>query len=158
MQPYGQGAPMVPAGAAGTLASAGTATGPGPSRRNPWVTLLVPFGLIVGGVILGTIFAHIVVILGLLVELAGFIAGAVLGALSVIKMINEVKTVTRNAAFPWWPMFVPFYGIYWACMMVPAEVARAKQMMGVQAPARTLVPYLFLFPYALAADINDMVR
>jgi hypothetical protein len=158
MAPYGQGAPMVPPGAVGTLPSAGTTGGPGPTRRNPWMTLLLPIIIIVGGGILGSILAHVVAILGLLVNLVSFLVGAVLGFLSVLKMVNEVKTVTRNAAFPWWPMIIPFYGIYWACMMLPGEVNRAKQMMGVQAPTRGLVAYLFLMPYALAADINDMVR
>jgi hypothetical protein len=31
-------------------------------------------------------------------------------------------------------------------------------MLGVQVPTRGTVFYIFLAPYALAADINDMVR
>jgi hypothetical protein len=69
-----------------------------------------------------------------------------------------VKSVTRNASFAWWPMFIPFYNYYWAWIMVPAEVTKAKQMMGVQAPTRSIVVYLFLWHFALASDLNDMAR
>jgi hypothetical protein len=53
-------------------------------------------------------------------------------------------------------MFIPLYQYYWAWIMVPQEVTKAKQMMGVQAPTRNIVLYIFLFPFALASDLNDM--
>ena len=43
-------------------------------------------------------------------------------------------------------------------MVVAPEVSKAKQMLGVQQPTRSLVAYFFLFPYALASDLNDMAR
>jgi hypothetical protein len=55
-------------------------------------------------------------------------------------------------------VLVPFYNYYWLWLMVPAEVKRAKQMMGVQAPPRSIVLYIFLWHFALASDINDMAR
>ncbi len=123
------------------------------------MTLLVPAGIMFGGILVGTIISIVgLVLVGSLLSLVGVLAGAVLFLLSAIKMIGELNTVTRNASFPWWPILVPFYGMYWMWMLVPAEVGRAKQMMGVQTPPRGIVLYVFLFPYALASDINDLVR
>jgi hypothetical protein len=75
-----------------------------------------------------------------------------------ITMVNELKAVTRNESFAWWPIFIPIYSLIWAWIMVPEEVTRAKQMLGVQQPARSIILYIFLWHYALAADLNDMVR
>jgi hypothetical protein len=155
MAPYGQapGAAMVPG--IGTLQSAGVGTQP--TRRNALMTFLVPalvmFGGIILSVILGIIYAPLAALAALFV-----LAGSVLYLLSAIKMVSEVKSVTKNAAFPWWPIIVPFYGIYWAWFLVPAEVAKAKQMLGIQTPPRSIVLYIFLWHFALASDINDMVR
>jgi hypothetical protein len=55
-------------------------------------------------------------------------------------------------------MFLPFYNLYWMLILVPQEVARAKQMRGVQAPVRSIVIYLFLWSFALASDLNDLAR
>jgi hypothetical protein len=73
-------------------------------------------------------------------------------------MVNELKVVTRNASFAWWPIIVPFYQIYWLWFLVPQEVTKAKQMAGVQTPPRPIVLYIFLWHFALASDINDLVR
>lgn len=155
MAPY-QGQPMAaPQGGLGTLQSAG---GPGPTRRNALMTFLVPGLVMFGGIIVGTILTFLLGFVGSLIAMLAVIAGAVLFFLSAIKMINEVKAVTRNPAFPWWPLIVPFYNIYFLWFMVPAEVTKAKQMMGVQTPPRSIVLYIFLWSFALASDINDMVR
>ena len=156
MAPYGQapgGAMQVPG--IGTLQSAGVGTQP--TRRNALMTFLVPALVMFGGIVLSVILAFIYAPLG---SLAGLfvLAGGVMYLLSAIKMINELKSVTKNAAFPWWPIFVPIYSIYWMWFMVPAEVAKAKQMVGVQTPPRSIVLYIFLWHFALASDINDMVR
>jgi hypothetical protein len=55
-------------------------------------------------------------------------------------------------------MLIPIYSIYIALVVVPAEVTRAKQMLGVSEPTRNVLLYLFLFLYALAADLNDMAK
>jgi hypothetical protein len=75
-----------------------------------------------------------------------------------IQMVGELKAVTQNASLAWWPVIVPIYQYYWAWFIIPAEVAKAKQLLGVQAPARPIVLYIFLWPFALASDLNDMVR
>ncbi len=163
MMPYGQapgGAMQLPGGAMpgiGTLQSAGVGTQP--TRRNALMTFLVPALVMFGGFILGAILmiARLPAVGGLLIMLA-MLAGGVMYLLSAIKMVNEVKSITKNAAFPWWPIFIPIYSIYWMWFMVPAEVGKAKQMVGAQAPPRGIVLYIFLWHFALASDINDMVR
>jgi hypothetical protein len=154
MAPAMQGAMQ---GVMGTLQSAGTASS-GPTKRNAVMAMVVPFGVIVAGAVLGTILAFIVGFLGSLVSLLGALAGGALFILSIIKMVGELNTVTRNTAFPWWPIIVPIYGIYWEAILLPAEVTKAKQMMGVQTPTRNIVLYILLLPFALASDLNDMAK
>jgi hypothetical protein len=86
------------------------------------------------------------------------LVGAVLYIVAAIKMTNELKAVTGNPSFPWWPMFIPFYQYYWMWLMVPAEMAKAKQMRGIQQPTRGFIVYFFLFLYAYAADLNDIAK
>jgi len=158
MMPYGQTPGGLPAASPmmGTLQSAGNATGP--TKRNALMTWLVPGLVIFGGSIVGSVLASLITpILGLISTLA-FLAGAVMYLLSAIKMVNELKIVTRNAAFAWWPIIVPIYNYYWLWVLVPNEVKKAKQMMGVQAPTRSIVLYVFLWHFALASDLNDMAR
>jgi hypothetical protein len=143
-----------PAAMVGTLNSAGTN---GPTKRNALMTMLMPYGVIVGGNILATILAMIVpslTFLGSLVSLGGFVWLILL----TIPMVNELKSVTQNATLAWWPILVPFYNWYWMWIQIPGEVAKAKQVLGVQTPPRNIVLYIFLFPFALASDLNDMAR
>ena len=138
----------------------GGAPGTGkPTVRNPYMTLLVPAAVIVAGNIIATILVMATGVgelayVGNLFGLVGF----VLALLSVIKMTNELKAVTANPSFPWWPFLVPFYDMYWMWILVPAEMAKAKQMRGIQKPPRSLVVYLFFFLYAYAADLNDIAN
>jgi hypothetical protein len=123
------------------------------------MVLVLPLAVIWGGIFFCSILGAVlqsggIASLGMLFALAGTAWMVIIA----IQMINELKAVTRNAAFPWWPIFVPVYSLYWAWLLVPQEVAKAKQMMGVQAPLRNIVLYIFLWPYALASDINDLVR
>ena len=130
-----------------------------PRVRNPLMTFLIPvilmavvppiFTGIAGATDVGAISA-----LGLL----AYLAGAILALVTVVKMVGELKAVTRNDGFAWWPIFIPIYSIYWAWILVPQEVAKAKQMAGVQNPPRGIVVYIFLFLYAFAADLNDIAK
>jgi hypothetical protein len=129
------------------------------------MTLLIPMGVMIGGAIVGTILTMVLAavspslaLVGSLLMLLMMLGGSVLLLLSVIKMVGEVKSVTRNESFKWWHILIPFYNYYWLWILVPQEVTKAKQMLGVQQPTRGIVVYIFLFPYAFAADINDMVR
>jgi hypothetical protein len=154
MEPYA--APGALAGPEGML-PVGIA-GVGPTRRNPLMTWLLPMAVAVGGLLLSIALAFAVS--PALMSLFGLFA---LGAgiwylVTAIAMANEVKSVTRNPAFAWWPIFIPLYNYFWLWALVPQEVSKAKQMLGVQTPTRSIILYIFLWHYALAADINDMVR
>ena len=93
-----------------------------------------------------------------LVGVEADLVGAVLYLVSAIKMTNELKAVTGNAGFAWWPMFIPVYSIYWMWILVPQEIAKAKQMRGVQSGPRGIIVYIFFFLYAFAADLNDIAK
>jgi hypothetical protein len=101
----------------------------GPVRRNPLTTLLIPVGVIVGGAIVGTILTIILAKIALALAPVGSLltlllelGGCVLLLLSMMKMASEIKSVTRNEAFVWWHMLIPFYNIYWIWILLPQEV------------------------------------
>jgi len=133
------------------------AAGGRPTRRNPIMTQLLPFAVMFGGAIVFGILAGVTGIteLGYLVSVAQ-LAGYVLMVLSYMKMTNELKSVTQNQGFAWWPIFIPIYQIYWMWILLPQEITKAKQMLGVQQPTRGIVVYIFFNLYAYAADLNDM--
>jgi hypothetical protein len=124
------------------------------------MTWLMPFAVIFGGFIVSTVLAMLLGSPGLGGGLFGLFAmgGGVWALLLAIIMAGELKAVTQNEAFAWWPILIPFYSIYWAWIAVPQEVTRAKQRLGVQEPTRSIILYIFLWHYALASDLNDMVR
>jgi hypothetical protein len=121
------------------------------------MTLLLPLGVMVAGMVLSQVLVRILPILGLAGLAIELVGGLWMLALT-ITMALEVKWVTQNQAFVWWPLLVPFYNIYWLCVLLPAEVTRAKQRLGVRQPTRPVVLYFFLSLYALASDVNDLVR
>ncbi len=151
MTPYGQG----PGALLGTLSSSGSS---GPTRRNALMTLLMPFAVIIGGSILCTVLSMLISPVFGIVNLLFTFGGLAWFILLTIPMVNELKSVTQNQNLAWWPILVPFYNYYWMWLVIPQEVAKAKQMLGVQQPARPIVLYIFLWPFALASDLNDMVR
>jgi predicted transporter len=153
------------------LAQAGVAMGlqPGavrPRVRNALMTMLVPLLIVVGSIAISiavtviAISAEVPAIapLGGLLAFVGFIVAAVLGIMSLIRMTGELNSVTRSDAVQWWMFLIPIYHYYVAWVLVPQEVAKAKQMTQVQAPTRGIVVYIFLFLYALASDLNDIAR
>jgi hypothetical protein len=158
MVSYGQG-PYGQAPLAGPMRGGAQAfSGSGPTRRNALLTWLLPSAVMFAGFLIS-------VVLGLTVSAAffGLFGLIALGAMAwyvvlAIQMVNELKAVTRNENFAWWPIFVPFYSMYWMWVLVPQEVSKAKQQLGVQQPAQSIVLYIFLWHFALASDLNDMVR
>jgi hypothetical protein len=155
MVQYGQPSGAQMGALMGSLSPTG---GTRPTRRNALMVLLMPFAVIVGGSIVCTVLSILVhPIFGLLQLLFAF-GGLAWFLLLTIPMVNELKSVTQNPTLAWWPMIVPFYSMYWAWFVIPQEVAKAKQMLAVQQPPRPVVLYIFLWPFALASDINDMVR
>ncbi len=128
-----------------------------PTQRNAVMTMLIPFGIGFVGNIIATILVMVteVAALGYIGNLFGLVA-FVMALMSVMKMTNELKSVTGNAALAWWPFIVPFYNWYWMWVVIPGEMAKAKQMRGVQKPPRGFIVYFFFFLYAFAADLNDL--
>ena len=123
------------------------------------MTLLIPYALmsVVPGIFGGIAGATEIAAIGLLGSISSLV-GAVLYIISVVKMVGEMKAVTRNDSFAWWPMFIPIYSIYWMWILVPQEMAKAKQMAGLQNPPRGIIAYIFVFLYAFAADLNDIAK
>jgi hypothetical protein len=150
-------------------ATPGAALQPGggkPRVRNALMTMLLPAIISIGGVIAGLIViilggvaeSAVIALLGTLLYLVGALAGGVLGLISAVKMIGELNAVTRSQTVQWWMLLIPFYGIYVAWVLLPAEVAKAKQAVNAQEPPRGIVVYIFLWLYALAADLNDIAK
>ena len=155
MMPYGGAAAPVNA-MVGTLPSTGVSSGP--TRRNALMTLVLPLAVMFGGIVVSTVGGIIgIAAVGLLGSLIN-LGGAVWYLLFLIQMCNELKAVTGNQSFAWWPIFIPFYGLFWAIILLPQEVTKAKQLRGVQAPTRNIVLYFFLLNFALASDLNDLAR
>jgi len=122
------------------------------------MTLLLPLAVIVAGSILGSVLANLISPTFLMLNSIVSLVGAVWYLLLAITMANEVKAVTRNPAFVWWPILVPIYQWYWLWVLVPQEVMKAKRALGVETPVRSILLYVFIWPFAWASDLNDMVR
>ena len=72
-------------------------------------------------------------------------------------MLNELQAYTRDDEFKPWYMFIPLLNYYFLWIKVPEQVAKAKQMAGSRnAQARGIIWYIFLAPYALAQDLNEV--
>jgi hypothetical protein len=72
-------------------------------------------------------------------------------------MLNELQAYTNDQEFKPWYMFIPFLGYYFLWIKVPEQVTKAKQMAGSRNPqAGGIVLYIFISPYALAKDLNEV--
>jgi hypothetical protein len=155
MTPYGRpSGGLAPPGAMRSLDAASA----GPQERNALMTWLLPFVVIFGGVILSTILSLVSMTLGSLAYVLFVLGGATWYLILAIQMAIELKAVTQSEDFAWWPALVPFFNLYWAWVLVPQEVAKAKQRMRLQMPTRPMVLYVVVWHFALASDLNDMVR
>ncbi len=170
---YGQPAPGYPAPYAGgaDLAQAGGQVGvpPGTARptiRNPLMTLLTPTILIFGGVMLAIIGTVVGASMqsGVVASLSGGLggltelAGCVFFFINAVKMLGELKAITKADTLAWWGLLIPLYSLYVILIVVPTEMTKAKQWLRVQEPTRNVVLYWLLFPYAFAADLNDLAN
>lgn len=150
---------MMQAGGQGAMGAFNAAMDPSakPKVRNPLMTLLVPYGLIVLGNILAGVLGAIepsLAIVGSLVNLAG----AVLYLVYAWGMLNELKRASNDPSFAPWMMLIPCFNIYFLAIKVPEQMTKAKQMARAQTPTRGIVLYFFLFLYACAADLNDVAQ
>jgi hypothetical protein len=177
-QPYGnamQSAQAYGAQAYGAaqqdFAQVGVALGIVPGRlrprvRNAVMTLLVPLVIVFGSMVV----AVILFIVAAATELPGLapiggaiwglgaLLGGVLGFISAVRMIGELKSVAQSQNLDWWMLLIPLFNLYVVLIVIPAEVTKAKQMLRVQQPTRNVILYWLLAPYALAADLNDIAR
>jgi hypothetical protein len=145
------GGMMQQAGFGGGLAGAATAR---PTKRNPVVTLLISWGCLVGAQIVGSVLAGIIGVYAIasLFNLVGYLAFAFI----IFRLVSELKNFTNNPEFAPWMAFVPCLNIWFFFMKVPEEMAKAKQMAGIQNPTKPAWMYLVVTPFAMAADLNDL--
>ena len=130
------------------------------------MTLLTPTLLIFGGIIFAVVCAVVggatnsAVIGSLGGGLGGLteLAGCVFFFITAVKMMGELKAVTRAETLAWWGLLIPLYSLYVILVIVPGEMTKAKQWLRVQEPTRNVVLYWLLFPYAFAANLNDLAR
>ena len=146
-------------GMGGQMGMGAPGAGTKPTIRNPIMTYAIPLGCMV---ILPTIFNIIASVAGIgLIGLIGSLAalaGLVIWYINIIKMTNELKSVTGNQAFSWFPYIIPVYNIIWTFSVLPQEMQKAKQMRGVQTPARSGILYFLFTPIAFASDLNDIAK
>lgn len=152
---------QLPGGVQNALSQMGIAGGvnaPGgrPTERNAIMTQVLPIAVGVGGIVVATILTIVtgvssIMYLGQLCQLACM----ALIIIAMLRMGNELKAVTNNPQFTPWHVIIPIYG---PLVVVPQEMARAKQMRGVQAPVRNIVIYFFFQLYAFASDLNDIAK
>jgi hypothetical protein len=79
------------------------------------------------------------------------------GVYQMWEMLNELQSYTNDQEFKPWYMFIPLLNYYFLWIKVPEQVTRAKQMAGSRNPqAQGIVLYIFLAPFALAKDLNEV--
>ena len=86
---------------------------------------------------------------------AAIITSALLALTFLNAMIAELNVVAGSKLVAWHGL-IPIYSIYWAVVLVRKEMTTAKQRAGKGSP-RSLLVYVVLSLYALAADLNDLV-
>ncbi len=110
-------------------------------------------GFVVANVLGGIVAAAVGV--GAIANLFSLIAFLFYGFV-MFRMASELKNFTNSADFAPWMAFVPCLNIWFFVVKVPAEMTKAKQMAGVQNPTKGVVLYLFVAPWALASDLDDI--
>jgi hypothetical protein len=139
---------------------------PRPTTRNAVMTLLLPALIIFGSsmfigipeVVGAASDSPILMLLGSSLGSLGFLVGGIVAILSALKMMTELRALTKSDALAWWGLFIPFYNLYLALIVIPTEVNRAKQALNVQEPTRNVILYWLLFQWAMASDLNDIAK
>ena len=139
------------------MASAMGGGGPGPQKRNPIVTLLIPWGIMF---ISGFVFSLLAGLTGV-VALAylgnlGQLAGLVISGLFLNKMLGELKSVTGDTEITPIMMWIPGLNNIMAFLKVHPLMERARQQRGLQTPAKPNWMYLILPLFAFSSDLNDL--
>jgi hypothetical protein len=145
-----------PQGFGGLMQAGMGGSGPGVQKRNPVMTLLIPYGAYVVAMVLSTALAGVLGGLASLLNLVGFIAYVVLAGMSLNKMASELKGVTGDQEIAPWMMWVPGVNNIMCMIKVHPLMERARQQRGIQSPAKPNWLYL-LFPlFAFPSDLNDL--
>lgn len=129
--------------------------GAGVQRRNPTMALM-PLFAIIGGAVLSNVFAFILPSIAYLLYLVGLIAYVVLSGMLLNKMAEELKGVTGDQEIAGWMMWLPGISAIMCMIKVHPLMERARQMRGIQAPAKPNWMYLILPWFAFASDLNDL--
>ena len=124
-----------------------------PTRKNAWLVWLVPLGCFALAPPLGAAFGTTAFRAA---PTAALNVGICLAVASVYGMLKELAGFTGRPGPVFWHWVIPFYGLYWAATVVRAEVVWAKAKAGQPAPRAAWI-YAVALPYALAADLNDLV-
>lgn len=148
---FGQaGAMMGAAGFGGGLAGA---AGARPTKRNPIIPLVIVIAGSVGANVLMSVLASITGVY-VLANLGSLVGMLVFGFV-MFRMASELKNFANSDLAPWMA-FVPCLNLWFVVLKVPQEMAKAKQMAGIQTPTRPVWMYFLIGAYALAADLNDL--
>jgi hypothetical protein len=135
------------------MTPAPTSFAPRPTRRNPWATWLFPLAVMALAPPLGAVFGTTAFRLA---PVAALNLGVLLTLLSIVVMLRELASVSQGEPVVWWHALIPIYNVYWAAVIVRGRVAATKARHGKSSP-RGAVAYALALPYALAADLNDLV-
>ncbi len=130
--------------------------GPKPTVRNPQATLLGAYGIYLGLSLIGNL---IIAKTGIQALAFAPILAAYLGFMLYVRpLLRELDAFTGASRSVWWRVAIPFIGWYYLWLVVPDQVARAKESLGIGAsrPRRARLAYFLFLPYALAADLNDI--
>lgn len=133
------------------MSDAISATPARPTQRNALVTWLVPTLCFAAAPPLGNFLGTTAFRFA---PNAAILCGALLTFVAARGMVAELNAAA-GSSLKAWHLFIPVYGLYWAVVLVPKEMAVAKQKANRPKP-RSAVLYLFLFLYAFAADLNDL--
>jgi hypothetical protein len=145
----------------GAMAQAGLGGGgAGLKQRNPIVTMLIAIsGFIAVNVIVRVLLVVLPVGLYGIVGLVGNLmnlAGYLLYCFVMFSMVGELQRHANDSSFPTWGMFVPIWGWILGFTKVRELITQSRQRAGLGGEARNIALYIFLAPFALAADINDL--
>ncbi len=122
-----------------------------PTKRNAFVTWLIPTLLFMLVFPAGNFLGQTSV--SFLVSLPQSLS-IIFVLFTTFAMVRELNPLAETPLKPW-HLAIPLYNLYWMAVLVPQQMAVAKQKAG-KPPPRSAIVYLLFFVYAFAADLNDL--
>jgi len=126
--------------------------GPRPKKRSVQLMLILSLCGIIGNAVSragGDI--EILGVIGGLISLGGLVAFV----FTVIQLL-ELKAFTNDPDFSWWMCFICCVNLWFFWAKVPPQVARARQMAGLNPVTKSPWAYVFLSTWALASDLEEL--